>query len=315
MVDKNLWSRMNYSWLKSGDLQSLIGFFFAKSIRAASLWQLFVLGLVFSFFLQPAVAAAHSLFIQSGRYQVTKGQQVPLFFCFGHHVPVADAVRREKLAFVRVIDPAGKVNEIALRDEKSLHSYVVHYKESGTYTLVAETVPGYYTIYIDSKGREHHSLKPLYALGDKATKIVTSLRSSQWTKSYVACDRPSVPFSGEVGLPLELIPQQNIFSLQEGDSVVFMVKNEGEPYQGQGFWDATYMGFSTESEDMYFPRTAVSGGQFSLPIEHPGRWFVRFFTKTKAPENKHEAYLEEKRTTTLVFEVRNSRRRPRRSGQ
>ena len=33
---------------------------------------------------------AHSLYIQSSRYHVSEGKSSPLFFCYGHHIPVDD---------------------------------------------------------------------------------------------------------------------------------------------------------------------------------------------------------------------------------
>lgn len=256
------------------------------------------------------VAQAHSIYIQSGRYKVNEGKASPLFFCYGHHFPVDDAVRRKKLAYVKVIDPQGISEEIRLRDEKSLHSYVVPYKQKGTYSLVVETTPGYFAMYTDKKGRKRHSLKPLHTFIENAKEVKSCMRSSQWGKTYVTSGVSSDPFPARVGLPLELIPEKSLSGLKMGDSITFQVYNNGKPYTGKGFWDATYAGFSSEAEDMYFPRAEMTGRKFNLPIEQSGRWFVRFFIKTDAPENKKNEYLTEKRTTTLTFEVRNERKRP-----
>ncbi len=258
----------------------------------------------------PVSASAHSIFIQSGRYLVKPGQGTPLFFCFGHHFPVDEAVRREKLHFVKVITPEKQVQEVALRDEKSLHSYVITYDLPGTYVLTAETNPGYFAMYTDKKGRKRHSLQPLYTFADKAQSIESSMRSSQWAKTYVTSDTPSENFPAQVGLPFELVPDKDPGSLLKGDEITFTVYVNGKQYTGEGHWDATYAGFSTEAEDMYFQRTVVTGGTFTIPIEEAGRWFVRFFTKTPAPEEKKELYLTEKRTATITFEVRNTRKRP-----
>lgn len=266
--------------------------------------------LIAVFLLLSAVAEAHSIFIQSGRYKVKEGKGSPLFFGYGHHFPVDDAVRRKKLAYVKVIDPDGMIKEIQLRDEKSLHSYVVPYEKKGTYSLIAETTPGYFAMYTDKKGRKRHSLKPLHTFIDNAKEVHSCMRSSQWAKTYVTSGTSSDQFPAKIGLPLELIPENSLSGLKQGDSITFQVYNDGKPYAGKGFWDATYAGFSSEAEDMYFPRTEITGSEFTLPIEQSGRWFVRFFTKTDAPENRKNEYLTEKRTTTLTFEVRNERKRP-----
>lgn len=257
-----------------------------------------------------APCQAHSLFIQSGRYQVSSGKGSPLFFCFGHHFPVDDAVRREKLAYVKVIDPQNQVLHVPLRNEKSLHSYVIDYEQEGTYTLVAETTPGFFAMYTDKQGRERHSFKPLNSFIDQAQQVKSSMLSSQWAKAYVVCGKASQAFPAEVGLPLELVPQQDPTMLKQGDKLVLQAYLDGHPYTGAAFWDATYAGFSTEAEDMFIQRTEVKGGRFEIPIDAPGRWFVRFYTKTQAPEAQQKNYLEEKRTATLTFLVRNERRNP-----
>jgi len=61
--------------------------------------------------------------------------------------------------------------------------------------------------------------------------------------------------------------------------------------------------------DMYIQRTEIVGCKFTVPVEHSGRWFIRFFTKTDAAEDVRDQYLTEKRTTTITFFVRDERRR------
>lgn len=257
-----------------------------------------------------AQAGAHSLFIQSGRMQVNPGKASPLFFCYGHHFPVDDAIQGNKLAHVQVIAPNRSVTEVQVRDEHSLHSYLVHYEQPGTYILTAETTPGYFAMYVDKKGRERHSLKPLSTFAGEAREVRSSMRSSQWAKAYVVSDKASEPAPGPVGLPLELVPAANLAALKEGDSLAFQVYADKMPYTGEGTWDATYSGFSTEAEDMYIPQTRARDGKFVVPIDHAGRWFVRFFSKTPASEAQKTEFLTEKKTTTFVFEVRNERKRP-----
>jgi uncharacterized GH25 family protein len=266
---------------------------------------LLVLGVI-----APQLSGAHSLYIQSGRYQVSTGKSTPLFFMFGHHFPIDDAVRRKKLVAVKVIAPDGSEQEISLRHEKSLHSYLVKYDQPGTYTLTAETKPGYFAMYTDKKGRKRHSLRPMEAFVDNAQSIETSMRSSQWAKTYIVCDKPSLEFPANIGLSMEIIPETDPTQLKPGDTISFTIMNHGQPYEGEGVFDATYGGFSTEAQDMFVPRTTVTDGKFSIKVDHSGRWFVRFFTKNDAPKDMKEQYLTEKRTATLTFLVRNERIRP-----
>ena len=261
------------------------------------------------FFALPSVTLAHSLYIQSSRYQVSEGKSSPLFFCYGHHIPVDDGVRGEKLKSVRVLAPNGQVRQIAVRPETGLHSYMVHYDMPGTYTLRAETNPGYYTVYIDKKGRERHTIKSKAAVAEKAVKIITSLYSKQYTKTYVVCDEPSSPFPALIGLDIELVPTRDISLLAAGETLELQVFYKGSPYTGTGTWDATFSGFSTESEDNYYPKTEVAGDTLRIFIPRPGRWFVRYFIKIDAQGEAAAQYTQMKHTATLVFQIPNAPKR------
>lgn len=255
-------------------------------------------------------ADAHSLYIQAARPHVSKGKASPLFFCYGHHIPVDDAIRRAKLNNVQVRRPDGTILDIALRDEKSLHSYLVEYDMPGTFALMAETTPGHFTKWKDKKGRDRHSIKPLSAVADKASSIEMSVFSRQWTKTYVTCETASEPFPASLGLPLELVPAQDPSTWKQGDTVEFSIQRYGRPYTGPGEWDATYMGYSTQAEDMFLQKSPTKDGVVRFKLATTGRWFVRFAIKTPAPETKKSEFLTQKLTTTLVFEVPNQRRKP-----
>ena len=132
-----------------------------------------------------AVSYGHTIYIQSSRYQVNEGKRSPFFFCYGHRIPVDDGVRAKKLKSVRVHTPDGEVRETVIRDETGLHSYMVHYDSPGTYVLAAETNPGYYTVFIDKKGRERHAIKPKSAVVDKAREIKKAYTANS-TQKYTS---------------------------------------------------------------------------------------------------------------------------------
>ena len=250
-----------------------------------------------------ASAFGHTLYIQSSRYDVHEGGRFPLFFCYGHHIPVSDGLRSEKLNNIKVHTPSGQVRGVEIRKGISLHSYMVNYDTPGTYVLTAETNPGYYTIYIDKKGREHHVIKPKNLVKDKARKIITSLYTNQYTKSYVICDTPSPKFPARIGLALELVPTKDISTLKPGDTLELSVWSKGKPYTGEGTWDASYEGYSTKSEDMFYKKTTVTNGEtVKVPITRPGRWFIRYATKTDATGEALNACNQLKQSASLVFQ-------------
>jgi uncharacterized GH25 family protein len=258
--------------------------------------------------LSPAVSLAHTLYIQSSRHQVAEGKRSPLFFCYGHRVPVDDGVRAKKLKKVEVRRPGGQIEQVSIRPVTSLHSYMVKYDKPGTYVLSAETSPGYYTVYIDKRGRERHALKPKSDVMDKAQIIEKSFYSKQFSKTYVVCEKPSEKFPARIGQKLELVPDRDTTTLKAGDTLELKVYFNDKPYQGAGSWDATYNGFSTESENFFYSKSQVSGPGFKVFIPRPGRWYLRYFIKTPAKGKDREQYNQEKNTATLVFEIPNKRK-------
>lgn len=255
-----------------------------------------------------SAAQAHSIYIQSSRYHVSSGKSSPLFFCYGHHIPIDDGVRANKLKYIKIFSPDGEEKMIQIRNETCLHSYMVDYDQPGTFVLAAETNPGYYTVYLDKKGRERHTIKPKDAIIDKAQKITKSLYSNQYTKTYVVCEEPSAQFPARIGLPLELVPSRDISTLKAGENFELEVYYNGKKFEGEGTWDATYNGYSTASEDFLHQPRQVRGGKISVPITRTGRWFIRFFCKTDATGDDMKKFNKMKHTATLVFLVPNEKK-------
>lgn len=273
----------------------------SKTGKTKSIARYLLISVLFLLFATNALG--HTFYIQSSRYHVNEGKKTPLFFCYGHHVPVDDGLRADKLKSIQVHSPSGNIKEIDIRRETSLHSYMISYDEPGTYILSAQTNPGYYTVYIDKKGRERHTIKPKSAVLDKADKILKSLYSNQYAKSYVVCEKASPDFPSRIGLPLELVPLNDISTLKPGDNLELSVYYMGKPYTGKGTLDATADGFSTESENNFFEKKSVSGSRMTLPVPEGGRWFVRYSIKIDAPETERQHCNKMKHTATLVFQV------------
>ncbi|NDY74133.1 DUF4198 domain-containing protein [Desulfobacter hydrogenophilus] len=269
----------------------------------------------FLLFLVPALicftaasALAHTLYIQPTRFMADKGKSIPFFFCYGHFIPVADGIRGKKLNKVQVIAPDGQAQTVAIMDGKGLHSHMVEYNAPGIWGLTAETTPGYYTFYKDKNGKERHAIKSIDKIKNRLGEVIKSYYSKQYAKTYVRCETPTEPFPANLGLPLELIPVQNLFKLKPGSTLELDVYLDGKPYTGKGTWDATYMGFSTQSEDNFYPQTPVEGSRVSISLPNPGRWFIRYFIKVDAPEQDKDKYLQMKLTTSLTLQIDNERK-------
>ncbi|MEA2084231.1 MAG: SUMF1/EgtB/PvdO family nonheme iron enzyme [Thermodesulfobacteriota bacterium] len=245
---------------------------------------------------------AHTLWIQSSRYQVKKSLAKPMFFGWGHYLPLDDAISGDKLRYINIFDPTGSSREIEIREDKSLQSHLVTYDQVGTYCLAAETNPGYYTVYKDKNGKTHHATKPKCELPG-AKDISLSVLTLQSTKAYVVCEEPSDNVPGLVGFQLELTPLHDPNRLKPGDELPLEVFFKGKRFEGKGKWVATYNGYSTAGEDYYYKETEVEGGRFKVPIICQGVWFVRFSFKKEAAGEEAVKCNHLNYKTTLVFQV------------
>lgn len=257
-----------------------------------------------------ASALAHSLYIQPTRFMADEGKSIPFFFCYGHFIPVADGLRGKKLKTVQVIAPDGRVQTVEIMNTKGLHSHMVEYNVPGIWGLTAETTPGYYTFFRDKQGKERHAIKSIAKIKNRLGEVIKSYYSKQYAKTYVKCGTPTGPFPANLGLPLELVPEQDLFALKPGTTLNLGVYLDGKPYTGKGIWDATYMGFSTQAEDNFYPHTESFGPRISIALPNPGRWFIRYFIKVDAPEQDKDKYLQMKLTATLTLQIDNERKTP-----
>jgi uncharacterized GH25 family protein len=249
---------------------------------------------------------AHTLWIQSSRYKVKRGLAKCMFLGWGHYLPLDDAISGNKLRYIKVFDPTGRSSEIPVREEKSLHSYLIKYDQVGTYSLAAETYPGYCSVYRDKAGKTHHAAKPKSDLPE-AEDVQISVLTFQSTKAYVVCEEPSDKVPAPIGLQLELLPLQDPTKLKPGDGLPLEVFFKGKRFEGKGKWVATYNGYSTAGEDYFHKETEIEGGRFKVPITRPGIWFVRFSSKKEAIGEEALKCNHLNYKTTLVFQVSGER--------
>lgn len=272
---------------------------FRRNLTAVS--AVFIAGCLSVLFIAD-VSFAHNYWLESTRYRLAKKSVKPMLVGWGHHLPVDDGMRGEKIDYIRVVAPDGSVTDVDILPGKSLHSYMISYDKPGTYCLASQTKPGYYTMYTDTKGRKRHKAKPKSALSDIAD-IRLSVFSSQFAKAYVVMETSSDSFARPAGLELELMPLKDPYLLSPGDTLPFQVLFRGKPYAGAGEWMATWSGYSTEAETYVHMPLKIEGGRFDVPITHAGNWFVKFDIKIPSSGEEAKQCDHIKYKSTVTFQV------------
>ncbi len=101
-----------------------------------------------------------------------------------------------------------------------------------------------------------------------------------------------------LGYPVELVPQQNPYKLNKGDSIEILCLKNGVPLAGQ-----VVLAGREEKEKLTLAPELRSdkNGIVKLRLDGPGKWFVKFINMAKLddPNLNYES-----KWTTLTFEMR-----------
>lgn len=248
-------------------------------------------------------AHAHTFTIQSTRYALSENATKPMVLGWGHYLPLDDGIHGRKIKFLKAIAPDGEEKEILPEMERGLHSYLVAYDKAGTWALTGDTNPGYYTVYIDKNGKEHHVIKPKTKI-KRAVTFKLSRYTSQSSKAYVHCGKTTEQYQALTGLDLELAPGKNPSQLKPGEALSLKAYYKGQPYNGKGKWDATFTGYSRKANAWYISDQRSEGGRFTVTPDREGVWVVRYQFSREATAEESIDCDEFTHKTTLVFQVR-----------
>lgn len=101
-----------------------------------------------------------------------------------------------------------------------------------------------------------------------------------------------------LGYPVELVPQQNPYSLKKGDQIEILCLKDGKPLAGQ----VVLAGREENGKIIVAPELRSDGnGIIKLRLDGAGKWYVKFINMAKLddPNLNYES-----KWTTLTFELK-----------
>ncbi len=248
-------------------------------------------------------AFAHDWYIQAVDYALPGPGKAMIFQGWGHKLPLDDAIAGEKIAQLQLLAPDGTKSEITVDPGRSFHALDVELAAPGTYTLVGESVPGYYQIYRDKAGKVHHTTKALDELQD-VEQVFFSCRAFQNPKTHIVVGAPELAAAPTpVQSKLEIVMEQIPGSVRAGDRLTFQVLQDGKPAPDEATYDATYLGYSSIPEDYVYKARHVSGGAGQIDLPCAGTWYVRVHLIQPAPEELSGKCKNLMYNATLTLEV------------
>jgi uncharacterized GH25 family protein len=263
------------------------------------------------FLLLVGTLSAHDMFLKLPSYFLTPNSEATVALINGTFEQSENVITRDRMTDVSIVDGSGAVRHpdtSQWRDEGNEALLDFETGAAGTYVLGVSTAPR--TIKLSAEDfngyLEHDGVRDVLA-NREDQGILDQPARERYSKhvkaiAQVGPDRTD-HFSHRLGYPIEIVPQQNPYTLRPGDTLDVLVLRDGTPvadqivyasFAGHHAHDAS--GGHSEAVDT---RTDANGVA-QIPLSQAGRWYVRLIHMVPV----EEADLDyESNWATLTFQV------------
>jgi len=275
-----------------------------------------------------AQAGAHTLFFKPDSFFLTTGQDVMMPLINGTFVTSENRIPPNRMLDATIVAPDGSDIEIA-DDQWSFSGNVTNlsnrFEQEGNYVIgvgtrpmMARVAPENFNFYLRYEGLEDDA-KEREAFAE--TDIGAAERYQKFSKTILQVgNTQSENYDTEFGYPVEIVPLQNPYELEVGDTFRARILKDGAPLINE-FVYATHEGHYDLSDDGIYDELvrvrSDENGEIDFVLQESGRWYIRFIHLTRMGDQEHWysgilVYLgaEEQRIpyesfwATLTFEVR-----------
>lgn len=261
------------------------------------------------------VLSAHDLFVKLDSYILTPNQSAELYLFNGTFTTSENEIARDRMQQAKMIGPGDTQaladNQWTDRDKATYLSFTTG--ETGTYVAGVSVKPS--TIELSAEDFNDYLAHDgvLDVLAErKANQQLNQPAREQYSKHVKAIfqvgDAPSSHFREPLGFPIEFIPRQNPYTLQQGDMLVVQLLEDGKPlanhYVYAGFSSADNHDHAHSGEGHQHDEDKImtdAQGMIDLNLDHAGQWYLRCIRMT---ESKADNLDYESNWATLTFEVR-----------
>lgn len=249
---------------------------------------------------------------------------------FGHELPVGDLLSGEfgsiEVDSYRITGPDGRVFNFENPDTKRRTQKQTVWESTiedgdlglrkmaltentaeGVYTVTAEMVPSFFTIYIDKSGRQKVGRESK----DKtkgAEKIISSMKYGSFAKTYLTIGDWKQP--EPVKADLDIIPLTDLSSVKKGDIVEFETRFNGKLLSTSfsGLEYMTAFGSNFGAHDGFQLFSLIKNGRSQFRVLEKGEWVVSVFVEKDVADDPSMKNLQGKTDTvyynaTLTFNV------------
>ena len=258
------------------------------------------------FVLISSAAFAHDLFLKLDSYFLQPNSRATVRLMNGTFAASEGVVARDRLRYLNLASPDRRttVNDVfAWRSEDKTTLMEIQTRGPGTYLVGASTRPREIALKAADFNDylKHDGLPDTLAARTRVGELAKDVRerySKHVRAIFQVGDKLSDDYKKELDYPVELIPQQNPYSLKVGDTISVLCLLDGRPIANQFImagWEVSAGKLQT------LETRADAKGIARLKLTGAGKWFVKFIHMT--PLSEGDLNYESK-WASLTFEIR-----------
>lgn len=251
-------------------------------------------------------ASAHDLFLKFDNYFLKPNSKTTARLLNGTFRLSENPVARDRMVDVSLIKPSGERAQLPLtnwRDEGKTALLDLQTSEAGTYVAGLYTKPrdlaqkaAQFNNYLTHDGVPH--ILAARKRDGELNKDVRERFSKHVKAIFQVGDVRTDTFKTALGYPVEIIPQQNPYSLKVGQSLDVLCVKDGQPLAGQ----FVLAGRELNGKELAAPSVRTDqSGLARIVLNGAGKWYVKFIHMTAV--NDSQVNYESK-WATLTFEVK-----------
>ena len=255
---------------------------------------------------------AHDTFLKFDTHFIQPQTKASAFLFNGSFDSSENSVALERMRDVRITGPSNflqRPDSSQWRLTKELNKLDFTTGATGTYIVGVSITPR--TLEMTSEKfnsyLEHDGVLDILKTrqkGEQAERAVTEKYSKHFKALFQVGENRTDSFGQIHGFPIEIVPQENPFSLSVGETLPVVVLSEGKPVKNQLMY-ASYAGFHRHDDggkhvEAVQTRTD-SKGVAEIKIDKKGLWYVRLIHMVPSAE---EGVDYESNWATLTFEIK-----------
>lgn len=248
------------------------------------------------------ICQAHEFWLETNKYFLNVGERCKIQFMVGENFKGEGwDLKKHRIEKLELNQLSGATNVIdsVLTDEALLK---LSFKEPGTKMLVMQSNSAYIELAADKFNEylKEDGLDEIYAQREKTKTLQTPSRElySRHTKLLLSVgDKNDDTYKKVAGLPIEIIPEKNPFTLKKGDKQRFKVLFEGKPLFGGKVRLWNKFDNRTTIQNIY----TNQDGTIEMSISTPGPWMISIvrMVPSKDPKADWQSYWG-----SLVFAIK-----------